>query len=152
MPSPSISARNGTAGVPLKEIVEVSDPDDDDKSPDENSGSKERVEYAVPPDTSTLIGPYDADCGTVTVRDVDVAFVTVAVSGPKRTMSFAAVELKPVPEIVTLLPIAPASGVNELMVCADRIGTQPVKRNNIFNKYFISLSLLSSLSQRDSPS
>jgi len=48
--------------------------------------------------------------GTVTVSDVVVAAVTVALAPPNQTLSFAAVLLKLVPFIVTALPVLALSG------------------------------------------
>jgi hypothetical protein len=54
-----------------------------------------------------------AACGTVTVRLVAVALITVARVAPKKTMLFAVVVLKPDPVIITELPATPDSGANE---------------------------------------
>ena len=53
--------------------------------------------------------------GTVTVKLVALAAVTTAFVAPKKTMFWAGVVLKPVPVMVTLLPMAPDSGEKEVM-------------------------------------
>jgi hypothetical protein len=72
----------------------------------------------------TVIAPKVAPVGTVTVKLVAVAAVTVARVAPKNTMLLADVVLKPVPVRVTVAPTAPLVGVKEVMVgavCANPI-------------------------------
>ena len=54
--------------------------------------------------------------GTVTVREVALAAVTVAMVAPKNTISFDGFVSKFVPDMVTVVPIGPEVGVNEVMV------------------------------------
>ena len=68
----------------------------------------------------TLIGWYVAPTGTVTVNEVVVAAVTLALTAPKYTILFSGIELKLVPEIVTVDPTVPDLGANEVIVgCAN---------------------------------
>ena len=60
---------------------------------------------------SAVIGANVAPAGTVTVRLVPVAFVTVARVAPKNTILLAAVALKPVPAMVTVVPVMPFVGI-----------------------------------------
>ena len=53
--------------------------------------------------------------GTVTVKEVVVAAVTVAFVAPKYTALLVVVALNPVPVMVTDVPTAPFSGVKEEM-------------------------------------
>ena len=53
--------------------------------------------------------------GTVTVKEVAVAAVTVAFILPKNTIFNDGVVLKPLPFMVTDVPTLPETGVNELM-------------------------------------
>ena len=59
---------------------------------------------------------YVAPTGTVTVRSVVVAAVTVAWVAPKKTMLLAGEASKLVPVMVTAVPTGPLVGENELMV------------------------------------
>ena len=54
--------------------------------------------------------------GTVTVKPLAVAAVTVALVAPKKTTLFSGVASKLEPEMVTLVPIAPFSGVKEVII------------------------------------
>ena len=54
--------------------------------------------------------------GTVTVKEVAVAAVTLAFTAPKKTMLFDGVVLKLVPLIVTDVPTGPEAGEKELIV------------------------------------
>jgi hypothetical protein len=65
---------------------------------------------------STDMDSYVLPGGTVTVKLVTLAAVTVARVSPKYTMLFAAVALKLRPVIVTLVPGAENSGAKELMI------------------------------------
>ena len=56
--------------------------------------------------------------GTLTVRLVGLAAVTAACVAPKNTTFWLAVALKPVPAMVTLVPIGPLVGVKLPMVWA----------------------------------
>ena len=58
----------------------------------------------------TEIGWYVAPVGTVTVSCVAVAAVTAALTAPNHTILFAAVVLKFVPVIVTVVPMGPEVG------------------------------------------
>src|SRR5471032_2209511 len=62
------------------------------------------------------MGWYVAPAGTVTVRLVVLAAVTVAMVAPKNTMLLVVVALKLVPVMVTDVPTGPLAGVNEVMV------------------------------------
>ena len=64
----------------------------------------------------TVIAACVAPVGTVTVKLVEFAAVTVARVAPKKTMLLAAVVLKSVPVIVTVAPTAPLIGVKEVIV------------------------------------
>lgn len=64
----------------------------------------------------TDIGRWVAPTGTVTVRVVAVAPVTVAFAPPKYTVLFAGVALKLVPVIVREAPDAALVGEKEVMV------------------------------------
>ena len=55
----------------------------------------------------------------MTLREVAVAAVTVAFVAPNHTMLLAAVVLKLVPVIVTVLPTGPDAGVKEVIVGTD---------------------------------
>lgn len=74
------------------------------------------AEVAVPPAVVTDIVPLVAVAGTVTVSDVVVAPVTVAVTPLNLTVLLAAVALKLVPVMVTDDPVAPEVGVKLDMV------------------------------------
>lgn len=65
---------------------------------------------AVWPPTVTWMGPVVAPVGTLTVREVVVAAVTVAAVPLNFTVSADGVALKFVPEITTVVPIAPPVG------------------------------------------
>ena len=52
----------------------------------------------------------------MTVNCVEVAEVTVALVAPNQTKFSAGVELKPVPEIVNVVPIGPDTGESEVIV------------------------------------
>jgi hypothetical protein len=54
--------------------------------------------------------------GTATVKLVDVAAETVALTAPKYTMLFAAAVLNPVPVIVTVVPTGPLVGEKLVIV------------------------------------
>jgi hypothetical protein len=54
--------------------------------------------------------------GIVTVRDVVVAVVTIALTAPKKTILFPGVGLKLFPVIVTVLPTGPDEGVKEVII------------------------------------
>jgi len=54
--------------------------------------------------------------GTLTFKWVGVAATTVARTAPKKTMLFAGVESKLVPEMVTAVPMAPLAGV-KVVIC-----------------------------------
>src|SRR5471030_1654861 len=62
------------------------------------------------------MGWYVAPAGTVTVKLVALAAVTVAMVAPKNTMLLVVVALKLVPVMVTDVPTGPLAGVNEVMV------------------------------------
>ena len=64
----------------------------------------------------TEIGVYVAPIGTVTVSDVELAELTAAFTAPKYTTLLLAVKLKFVPLMVTVAPIGPEVGVNEVIV------------------------------------
>ena|SRR6188474_3321614 len=56
-----------------------------------------------------------APTGTVTVNEVVVPAVTVALTVPKYTMLLAGLESKPVPVITTVVPAGPEVGANEVI-------------------------------------
>ena len=64
----------------------------------------------------TVMGSYVAPTGTVTVKLVAVAVVTVAFVAPNFTLLFAAVVLKLVPVMVIVVPGAPLVGEKEVIV------------------------------------
>src|SRR3972149_5008295 len=64
----------------------------------------------------TVIGANAAPVGTRTCRVLLVAEMTSALTVPKHTMLFAAVELKPLPVIVMTSPTGPERGENESIV------------------------------------
>ena len=70
---------------------------------------------AVMPLTVTVIFPTVLPAGRVAVTEVAVLAVTVAAMPLNFTILLAAVELKPVPEIVTAEPAMPTPGVNEVI-------------------------------------
>lgn len=69
------------------------------------------VVVAVDPPTVTEMGPVVAPEGTVTVRELVVAAVTVATVPLNLTVSLAGVALKACPWIVTVVPMPPCAGV-----------------------------------------
>src|SRR5262245_54223293 len=80
---------------------------------------------AVSPETVTVIGPLVADAGTVTVRVVVVATVTVATVPLMRTVLLAGVVEKFEPVMTTVLPTNPLDGLNELIAgCAMVLSTK----------------------------
>ena len=74
---------------------------------------------AVPPGAVTEIVPLVDPLATVATSCVVVAFVTVAVVPLKVTVFWLAVAEKPVPEMVTVVPIGPDIGENETIDTAD---------------------------------
>ena len=64
---------------------------------------------------STDIGSYVDPSGTITVRLVGLAAVTVAIVAPKNTILPAGVAPNPVPVIVTDVPAIPVAGLNEVI-------------------------------------
>jgi len=76
--------------------------------------------YAVNPFTVTEIGLYVAPVGTITLSEVEVALFTTAFTAPKYTTLFAAVPLKFVPVMVTVVPMDPEVGEKEVIegICA----------------------------------
>jgi hypothetical protein len=69
----------------------------------------------------TVIGAYVAPVGTITLSEVVEAVVTTAFTAPKYTTLFAAVVLKFVPVIVTVVPMGPEVGEKEVIdgTCAN---------------------------------
>jgi hypothetical protein len=100
-------------------------------------------EYAVSPVVIlvTVIGAYVAPTGTVTVRDIEEAELTDAFVAPKKTTLLPAVVLKFVPVIVTVVPIEPDAGENDVIVgCAVTIimcNKPTSKRRQNIRKVFI---------------
>jgi hypothetical protein len=88
-----------------------------------NVGLKNWVLYAAKLVSvfKTVIAPYLAPVGTVTVKLVSVALLTVARVAPKNTMLLAAVLLKPVPVRVTVAATLALVGVKEVMVGGDNV-------------------------------
>jgi hypothetical protein len=77
-------------------------------------------EVAVPEGDVTLIAPLVDVDGTVTVRSVSVAELTVAIVPLKRTVFELGMGLNPVPLIATVVPIGPCVGINPLIeICDD---------------------------------
>jgi hypothetical protein len=74
-------------------------------------GRNDWLDCAVSPCTVTLIGPYVAPAGTVTVRLEALALVTAACTPPKWTMFPAAFPEKLLPVIDMALASAPAAGL-----------------------------------------
>lgn len=68
------------------------------------------------PPVETFKAPVAADGGTVATSCLSVASVTVAVAPLKVTVLAGAVELKPVPVIVTRVPAGPCVGDREVML------------------------------------
>src|SRR5476651_382201 len=68
------------------------------------------------------MGWYVAPAGTVTVKLVALAAVTVAMVAPKNTILLVVVALKLVPVMVTGVPTGPLDGVNEVMVGGGNTG------------------------------
>ena len=64
---------------------------------------------------NTVIAAWLAPIGTVTVKLVVLAAVTVAFVAPKKTILLAGVALKFVPVIVTAVPMGPLLGLKEVM-------------------------------------
>ncbi len=77
---------------------------------------KSFIDVAVVPSNVTVIFPVVAPAGTVVEIVVAVEAVTVAVVLLNFTTLFAGVVLKSVPLIVTVAPINPDAGVNEVIV------------------------------------
>ena len=71
---------------------------------------------AVFPATVTVIAPVVAPAGTVVVKDVAVLAVTIDVVPLNATVLLAAVVLKFVPVMVTVVPTGPEAGVKVVMV------------------------------------
>jgi hypothetical protein len=71
---------------------------------------------AEPAGAVTPISPEVAPVGTVTTSCVAVADVTGAAVPLNVTVFWLAVELNPVPEIVTVVPTGPLEGVNSMIV------------------------------------
>src|SRR5579864_1232706 len=85
---------------------------------------------ATPPtDTVTFTAPA-ATLGTVTVREVAAAAVTVPVADPKLTVFAFAVVLKFVPVMVIEAPGAADAGVIDVMAGADEPPPEPPPRGN----------------------
>ena len=72
-------------------------------------------EKAVRPKVVTAIGSYEAPMGTFTESDVGDDVTTKALTSPKNTMLLAELLLKPVPEIITVVPVGPNAGAKELI-------------------------------------
>jgi hypothetical protein len=64
----------------------------------------------------TEIGVYVAPAGTVTVSDVRDADLTVALVAPKNTILLLTVVLKFAPVIITVVPMGPEFGENDVIV------------------------------------
>ena len=70
------------------------------------------------------MGALVAPVGTVTVKEVAVAAVTVAIVLPKYTILLAAVVLKPVPVMVILEPTTPLAGLKEAIEAETKLNTE----------------------------
>ena len=78
----------------------------------------------MPPPVVTEIGPVVAPVGTVTVIDVGLAAETVATTPLNLTILLAIVELKLVPEMVTVVPTEALAGLNDV-IDDDAAGVTP---------------------------
>jgi len=76
----------------------------------------ELVAVSVPTVTSIFPGPDVTPAGTEVVILVEVDAATIAVTPLKVTMLFPGIGLKPVPEMVTEVPMAPLVGEKDVMV------------------------------------
>lgn len=63
----------------------------------------------------TVMGACTAPTGAVTVRLLTLADVTVAFVAPKKTILLAAVASKLAPAIITVAPMSPLIGENDVM-------------------------------------
>ena len=118
-PSPSKSPNATPVGpVPAAMSIRSAKVDSSSTPSDENVGEKGIGEYAVRPLTVREISPYVAPTGTVTLRKVGLASVTVARTGPKYTMFCDAAAAKLAPIIVTAEPGGLKTGVTALIVGA----------------------------------
>ena len=83
---------------------------------------------------NTLIGPKLAPAGTITVKLLTLAAVTIAFVAPKITILLVVIALKLLPVIVTEIPIGPFAGPNEFIIgCADILIKPSIEMYN--NKY-----------------
>lgn len=71
----------------------------------------------------------DAPAGTNTDKLVALAMETVALVAPKNTILLAAVVLKPVPVIVTVVPTGPLAGVKEVIKGCANVFCETKKSN-----------------------
>ena len=76
---------------------------------------KDLAEVATPLGELTLMGPVTAPGGTGTTSLFTVADCTVAIPPLKLTLFCAGVVLKPLPQIVTVLPKKPAFGEKSII-------------------------------------
>jgi hypothetical protein len=95
---------------------------------------KETAEYAIRLQLFfTAIGAVVAPTGTVTVSTPKLAVCTIARVAPKNTWLLAGIASKFAPVIVTVLPMKPVLGENELMIgalhCAISLGQANVHTN-----------------------
>jgi hypothetical protein len=73
------------------------------------------MDHAVRLFVVTLIGLYVAPAGTFTVIELTEALVTTPLTAPKYTILLAGIGLKLLPVIVTVVPIVPLKGENEVI-------------------------------------
>jgi hypothetical protein len=121
-PSPSKSLKAIAAGSDVTVMRDSpNEPEVKSLPPPWNTVMNGFADQAVSPAFVMEIGSYVAPPGATTESVVAVAAVTVAFAAPKYTMLFAGVGLKPMPLMVTGIPVGPEVGENELMVgCAKR--------------------------------
>lgn len=109
------------------------------------------AEVTAPPEVATEIAPVVALPGTVTVSELAVAAVTVALMPPpNKTMLLAGVVLKLVPVMVTVVPAAPEVGVNPVIVGATLAGP-PVPTVKTPAEIAVPLSLVIVIGPVDAP-
>lgn len=102
--------------VPVMVTADPTPPEEGEKLVTEGTVVKSPVEVPVNPPTVTAILPVVAPLGTVTVRDVVVCAVTVAVTPLNVTVFCPGVALKELPDIVTVVPPVPDVGEKLLTV------------------------------------
>ena len=113
---------------------------------------KGALDQAVNPLTVTVIGLYVAPVGTITLSEVEVADVTVALTAPNHTILFAAIVLKFVPVIVTVAPIGPEAGVKDVITGGEgKVSDIIFRRTEILLSYLFVTTMSGFPSQSISP-